>query len=111
MSFVALYRSVALEAVPQTALTPVVTRCYSVGLLNFAAHPPEDNQRDRRCRSARLQRTRPQGPFQYRLGGYVCGDALPALVTECDFAPCPTAGGSVGYARLAVMLVCWAVWR
>jgi hypothetical protein len=35
----------------------------------------------------------------------VCGDALPALVTECDFDPCLTAGGSAGYARLAVMLV------
>ena len=27
--------------VPQTALMPVVTRCYGSGLLNFAAHSPD----------------------------------------------------------------------
>jgi hypothetical protein len=53
-------------AVPQTAPMPSVTRRYSSGPLNFATHSPEDSQGDRKCRSARLQRTRPNGLFQYR---------------------------------------------
>src|SRR5258707_15430420 len=44
-------------AVPQTAVTPAVTRRYSSGLLNFAAHSPEGGQRDRKSHSARLWRT------------------------------------------------------
>jgi hypothetical protein len=44
----------------------VVTRRYSSGLLNFAAHSPEDSQRNRKCRSARLKRPVPKGLFQYR---------------------------------------------
>ena len=44
----------------------VVTRRYSSGLLNFAAHSPEDSQRDRKCHSARLKRTVPKGLLQYR---------------------------------------------
>jgi hypothetical protein len=31
--------------------------------LNFAAHSPEDSQRDRKCRSARLERPVPKGFF------------------------------------------------
>jgi hypothetical protein len=42
---------------------------YSSGLLNFAAHSPEDSQRDRKFRSARLERTVPKGLFQYRTAG------------------------------------------
>jgi len=80
VSFVALYRGVALEAVPQTALMPVVNRCYSPGLLNFAAHPPEDNQHDRRCRSARLQRIGPKGLFQSRTAVPARGTVLGAHV-------------------------------
>jgi hypothetical protein len=53
-------------ATPQTAVILVVARRYSFGLLNFAAHSPEDSQRDRKCRSARLERTVPKGLFQYR---------------------------------------------
>ena len=54
-------------ATPQTAVIFVVTRRYSSGLLNFAAHSPEDSQRDRKCRSARLERTVLKGLFQYRI--------------------------------------------
>ena len=53
-------------ATPQTAVIFVVARRYSSGLLNFAAHSPEDSQRDRKCRSARLERTVPKRLFQYR---------------------------------------------
>jgi hypothetical protein len=53
-------------AVPQTAAIPFVTRRYSSGLLNVATHSPEDSHGDRKCRSARLQRTRPKGLFQCR---------------------------------------------
>jgi hypothetical protein len=53
-------------AIPQTAVILVVARRYSFGLLNFAAHSPEDSQRDRKRRSARLERTVPKGLFQYR---------------------------------------------
>jgi hypothetical protein len=53
-------------AVLQTAVMLVVTRHDSSGLLNFTAHSPEDSQRYRKCRSARLQRTVPKGSFQYR---------------------------------------------
>jgi hypothetical protein len=56
-------------AVPQTAATPFVTRRYSSGPLNVATHSPEDSHGDRKCRSARLQRTRPKGLFQYRSAG------------------------------------------
>lgn len=45
---------------PATALIPAVTRRYSSGLLNFAAHSPEDCQRDRRYGSARLEWTVPK---------------------------------------------------
>jgi hypothetical protein len=34
--------------------------------VNFAAHSPEDSQRDRKCRSARLERTVSKGVFQSR---------------------------------------------
>jgi hypothetical protein len=51
---------------PQTAAIPVMTRRYSSGLLTLAAHSLEDSRRDRKCRSARLQRTVPKGLFQYR---------------------------------------------
>src|SRR5947208_563467 len=54
------------RAVPQTAAIPFVTRRYSSGLLNVATHSPEDSHGDRKCRSARLQRTRPKGLFQCR---------------------------------------------
>jgi hypothetical protein len=47
----------------------VVTRRYSSGLLNFAAHSLDDTQRDRKCRSARLERTVPKGLFRYRTAG------------------------------------------
>ena len=50
--------------VPQTAAVLFVTRRCSSGPLNFATHPPEDSQGDRKCRSARLQRTGPKGLFQ-----------------------------------------------
>jgi hypothetical protein len=43
----------------------VVTRRYSSGLLNFAAQSPEDSQRNRNCRSARLKLPVPKGLFQY----------------------------------------------
>ena len=43
---------------------------YSSGPVNFAAHSPEDSQRDRRCRSARLARPVPKGLFQVQNGGY-----------------------------------------
>ena len=56
-------------ATPQTAVIFVVTRRYSSGLLNFAAHSLEDSQRDRKCRSARLERTVPKGLFRYRTAG------------------------------------------
>ena len=46
-------------ATPQTAVIIVVTRRYSSRLLNFAAHSPEDSQRDRKCRCTRLERTVP----------------------------------------------------
>jgi hypothetical protein len=54
-------------ATPQTAVIFVVTRRYSSGLLNFAAHSSEDSQRDRKCRSVRLERTVPKGLFQYTI--------------------------------------------
>jgi len=38
-----------------------VTRLRGSGLLIFTAYPPEDNQRDRKCRSAGLQRAGPKG--------------------------------------------------
>jgi hypothetical protein len=50
----------------QTAVILVVAGRYSSGLLSFAAHSPEDSQRDRKCRSARFERTVPWGLFQYR---------------------------------------------
>lgn len=53
------------EAVPQTAVIPVVTRRFSSELLNSAAYSPEDSKRDRKCHSARLQRTVTKGLFQY----------------------------------------------
>ena len=59
----------------QTAVIFVVARRYSSGLLNFAAHTPENSQRDRKCRSARLERTVPKGLFQYRSAG-VCALAV-----------------------------------
>jgi len=50
-------------AVPQTALIALVTSRYSSGSLNFATYSSENYQRDRRCRSARLQRTGPKKLF------------------------------------------------
>ena len=44
----------------------VVTRYYSSGLLNFAAHSPEDSQGYRKSHSARLQQTGSKGPVHYR---------------------------------------------
>src|SRR6266567_2700600 len=44
------------RAVPQTAPIPVLTQrdqAHNSGALKLAANSPEDNQRDRRCRSAR----------------------------------------------------------
>jgi hypothetical protein len=53
-------------AVPQTALILVVTWRYGSGLLlYFAAHSPEDSQRDRKCCYARIQWTVPKGLPQY----------------------------------------------
>src|SRR6266566_8318438 len=40
-------------------------QAHNSGALKLAANSPEDNQRDRRCRSARLKRTEPEGQFQY----------------------------------------------
>jgi len=53
------------EATPQTAVILVVARRYSSGLLNFA-HIHRRQKRDRKCRSARFERTAPKGLFQYR---------------------------------------------
>ena len=69
--------------VPQTALTPVVTWGCSSGPLNFAAHSPEDSKCDRKCRSARLQRIRPKGLFQYRTADFRVS-ATGAPTTLCD---------------------------
>jgi hypothetical protein len=52
--------------VPQTAPIPVVTSHDTFELPNFATHSPEDKQRDRRSRSARLERTGPKQVFYYR---------------------------------------------
>jgi hypothetical protein len=41
-------------AVPQTAPIPIVTRQDSCELLKLAMYSPEDNRRDRKCRSARI---------------------------------------------------------
>jgi hypothetical protein len=65
-------------AVPQTTVILVVTRRYSSGLLNFTAHSPEDSQRDRKCRSARLQRTVPKRLLQYITAVHAC-----FVVTAC----------------------------
>jgi hypothetical protein len=65
------------EAVLQTAVMLVVTRHDSSELLNFTAHSPEDSQRYRKCRSARLQRTVRKGSFQYRT-------AVPVHPESCD---------------------------
>ena len=59
----------ARPTVPQTAVIPVVTRRQDSGLLNFAAHSPGDCQRDRKCRSVRLQRTGWKGLIQYITAG------------------------------------------
>jgi len=57
-------------AVPQTAPIPPAVPALSIsGPLNFTAHSPEGNQRDRRYRSARLELTGPKILFQYRSAG------------------------------------------
>jgi hypothetical protein len=62
-------RWVELTAVPQTAPISVVTRRHKSGSLNFASYSPEDDDHDRRRRSARLQLPGPKGLFQYRTAG------------------------------------------
>ena len=82
--------------VPQAAVVPIVTRRHSSGLLKFATQLPEDSQRDRKCRSARLQRPAPKGLFQYRRFTlwlrsrfvFVCGRAA-------AWRPWPPGGGGV----------------
>ena len=69
---------------PQTAVIFVVTRRYSSGLLNFAAHSLEDSQRDRKCRSARLEQTVPKGLFRYRTAD-LARRLRPAIVTLRDY--------------------------
>jgi hypothetical protein len=46
-----------------------MTRRYGSGLLNFAAHLPDERQRDRNARSEQPQRTALKGLFQYRTAG------------------------------------------
>jgi hypothetical protein len=63
---------------PADRSIPVVTSHDTFELLNFATHSPEDKQRDRRSRSARLERTGLKQLFYYRSAG------LCAPVTETD---------------------------
>jgi hypothetical protein len=66
--------------VPQTAPIPVVTSHDTFELPNFATHSPEDRRRDRRSRSARLERTGPKRLFYY--GGYVRASTMDRCYTK-----------------------------
>ena len=74
--------------------------------LNFAAHSPEDSQRDRKCRSARLERPVPKQLFQYISAVHVRSTGhkattqrdereallcctVTAAVVRCDHGVCP----------------------
>ena len=43
--------------------------CSRAGLLDFTAHSPEESRRYRKCRSARLQQTVPEGIVSVQNGG------------------------------------------
>jgi hypothetical protein len=69
-----------------TALIRVMTRRYSSGLLNFAAHSPEDNQRDRdalcvACQRDGWQETPLSGPMS------VAGDRPRLVSVLVSFTP------------------------
>jgi len=52
--------------VPQTAVLPGRGQALQFWAPELRAHPPEDSQRDRKCRSARFQRTVPKGWLSVR---------------------------------------------
>jgi hypothetical protein len=66
----------AVRAVSQAAPIRSATRRYSFETLNFAANSPEDKHRDRRHRSARLERTELKGLIQIRRVGARLSRAL-----------------------------------
>ena len=79
----------------------VATRRYSSGLLNSAAHSPEDSQRDRKCRSARLERTVPKGLLQYRrISRPECGAAIYGTALRLASESLPRSGCGYEFALL-----------
>lgn len=68
-SLVESCRGVRADGGPRRPLSYSRAGHCSSGLLNFAAHWPGDSQRDRKYHSTRLQRTGPNGLFQYGTAG------------------------------------------